>query len=90
MLEYKRRRYGTEFVKVDRGYPSSRTDSGCGAVKASLLLSERTYRCTVCEFEADRDWIAAWNIRAYPVERSPPPHAWRSVGRASACMSREG
>ena len=49
-LEYKCAWYGTGFEKVDRWYPSSKTCSACGAVKQSLLLSERTYRCNICGF----------------------------------------
>ena len=64
-LEYKCHWYGTEFRRVDRWYPSSRTCSECGAVKQSLLLSERTYRCNLCGFECDRDENAARNIQAF-------------------------
>ena len=60
-LEYKCARYGTAFEKVDRRYPSSKTCSACGAVKQSLLLSERTCRCNRCRFECDRDGNAARN-----------------------------
>ncbi|MDE0672612.1 MAG: RNA-guided endonuclease TnpB family protein [Caldilineaceae bacterium] len=70
-LEYKCAWYGTEFVKVDRWFPSSKTCSECGAVKQSLLLSERTYHCVACGFECDRDLNAARNIQAYtPAARS--------------------
>ena len=58
-LEYKCGWHGTEFRRVDRWYPSSRTCSGCGAVKQSLQLSERTYRCNLCGWECDRDENAA-------------------------------
>ncbi len=64
-LEYKCHWYGTEFRRVDRWYPSSRTCSDCGAVKPSLLLSERTDRCHRCGFECDRDENAARNLQAF-------------------------
>ena len=64
-LAYKCHWYGTEFRRVDRWYPSSRTCSECGAVKQSLLLSERTYRCNLCGFECDRDENAARNLQAF-------------------------
>ena len=70
-LEYKCGWYGTAFEKVDRWYPSSKTCSACGAVKQSLLLSERTYRCNLCGFECDRDENAARNLQAYTGHPEP-------------------
>ena len=70
-LEYKCAWYGTAFKKMDRWYPSSKTCSVCGAVKQSLLLSERTYRCLQCGFACDRDENAARNLQAFdPAARS--------------------
>ena len=43
-------------------YPSSKTCSSCGAVKAKLLLSEREYVCEVCGVVIDRDDNAALNL----------------------------
>ena len=85
-LEYKCGWYGTGFEKVDRWYPSSKTCSACGAVKQSLLLSERTYRCNLCGFECDRDENAARNIQACTGHTEPArtlnalPGPARSVG----------
>ncbi len=73
-LEYKCGWYGTAFEKVDRWYPSSKTCSACGAVKQSLLLSERTYRCNLCGFECDRDENAARNLQAYTGHKEPARH----------------
>ena len=73
-LEYKCHWYGTEFRRVDRWYPSSKTCSHCGAVKQSLLLSERTYRCNRCGFECDRDENAARNLQAYTGHSEPARH----------------
>ena len=64
-LAYKCLWYGTEFRRLDRWYPSSRTCRACGAVKQSLLLSERTYRCHRCGFACDRDENAARNLQAF-------------------------
>ena len=52
-------------VVADRWFASSKTCSGCGAVKAKLLLSERAYVCTACGMVADRDRNAALNLAAY-------------------------
>ena len=47
--------------KVDRYFPSSKTCSACGALKDSLDLGERTYRCG-CGAVIDRDLNAAINL----------------------------
>lgn len=70
-LEYKAAWYGTELVVADRWFPSSKTCSGCGAVKADLSLSERTYACTACGLVLDRDVNAAVNLARY----TPPGNA---------------
>jgi putative transposase len=62
MLGYKTTWRGGELVKADRWFPSSKTCSGCGAVKAKLLLSDRTYACTACGLIMDRDINAAVNL----------------------------
>ena len=46
-LEYKTAWHGGRLIVADRWFASSKTCSGCGAVKAKLALSERTYLCTV-------------------------------------------
>lgn len=61
-LEYKTARTGAKLNIVDRWYPSSKTCSRCGSVKAKLSLSERTYRCEHCGLVIDRDLNAAINI----------------------------
>jgi putative transposase len=61
-LEYKARLYGSRIVVADRWYPSSKTCSCCGVIKDTLALSQRTYHCDDCGFEADRDVNAALNL----------------------------
>ena len=61
-LEYKTARTGAALHVVDRWYPSSKTCSKCGRVKAKLSLSERVYRCDGCGLVMDRDLNAAVNI----------------------------
>ena len=61
-LEYKTARTGARLHVVDRWYPSSKTCSKCGRVKAKLSLAERTYRCDGCGLVMDRDLNAAVNI----------------------------
>ena len=62
-LEYKTARSGAALHVVDRWYPSSKTCSKCGRVKAKLSLNERVYRCDGCGLVMDRDLNAAVNIR---------------------------
>ena len=62
-LEYKTARTGASLRVVDRWYPSSKTCSNCGTVKAKLSLTERTYKCEHCGLVMDRDLNAAINIK---------------------------
>jgi putative transposase len=62
-LEYKTARTGAALRVVDRWFPSSKTCSNCGVVKAKLPLSERTFNCDDCGLSIDRDLNAAINIR---------------------------
>ena len=61
-LEYKTARTGATLHVIDRWYPSSKTCSRCGRVKAKLSLAERVYRCDGCGLVMDRDLNAAVNI----------------------------
>jgi putative transposase len=61
-LKYKTNWAGSELVSADRFYPSSKTCSGCGTVKAKLSLSERVFTCEACGLSLDRDENAARNL----------------------------
>ncbi|MEU1836797.1 IS607 family element RNA-guided endonuclease TnpB [Micromonospora chersina] len=63
-LAYKTVWNGGRLVVADRWYPSSKTCSACGTVKAKLALSERTYTCENCGLVLDRDLNAARNLAA--------------------------
>jgi putative transposase len=71
-LAYKTAWHGGRLVTADRFYPSSKTCSGCGAVKAKLALSERAYRCPSCGLVIDRDLNAARNLAALAGGASSP------------------
>jgi putative transposase len=62
MLAYKTTWNGGTLLTAGRWFPSSKTCSGCGAVKTKLPLSERTYRCQACGLALDRDINAARNL----------------------------
>jgi putative transposase len=63
-LAYKTSWYGSRLVQAHRFYPSSKTCSGCGAVKESLPCRVRTFRCDACGLVLDRDENAARNLAA--------------------------
>jgi IS605 OrfB family transposase len=61
-LTYKTAWHGGTLIVADRWFASSKTCSECGAVKAKLALSERTYVCEACGTVLDRDVNAAVNL----------------------------
>jgi putative transposase len=62
MLTYKTGWNGGTLTRANRWFPSSKTCSDCGAVKAKLTLSERTHTCIHCGARIDRDLNAAINL----------------------------
>ena len=65
IMKYKCEKYGIEFIQADRWYPSSKTCSCCGNIKAKLSLSEREYICDKCGLKIDRDKNASINLSRY-------------------------
>ena len=65
-LTYKTERFGTRVIVADRWFPSSKRCHGCGKVKETLDLSERTYMCDNCGLVEDRDRNASINLEMYP------------------------
>jgi putative transposase len=63
MLEWKAKRDGKTFHKIDRWYPSSKTCSCCGYKLDELKLSVREWTCPECGSNHDRDINAAINIQ---------------------------
>ncbi|WP_433358799.1 IS607 family element RNA-guided endonuclease TnpB [Streptosporangium sp. CA-115845] len=63
-LAYKTAWNGGRLEVADRWFPSSKTCSGCGAVKPKLPLRVRTYMCEPCGLVIDRDVNAALNLAA--------------------------
>jgi putative transposase len=61
-LRYKTPWYGSTLVVVERFYPSTKTCSRCGTVKAKLSLDERMLHCGACGLVVDRDLNAAINL----------------------------
>jgi len=70
MLEYKSKKLGKDFFKIDeRG--TSKTCSQCG-FQQQMPLSVRTYRCPSCGLVMDRDCNSAINILHRFIARSEP------------------
>ena len=63
-LTYKTSWYRSTLQVAPRFYPSSKTCSACGAVKAKLRLAERVFSCPACGHAEDRDINAAKNLAA--------------------------
>ena len=63
-IEYKAADTGVRVVVTNRWYPSSKTCSACGAVRAKLTLSERQFVGQACGIRIDRDLNAALNLAA--------------------------
>lgn len=61
-LEHVAAKYGTEVVKVDRFYASSKTCSVCQYVNELLTLDQRKWTCPQCGTVHDRDLNASANI----------------------------
>lgn len=63
-LAYKTQWNGGRLIVADRWFPSSKTCSGCQAVKTKLPLRARVYACAPCGLVLDRDKNAAINLAA--------------------------
>ncbi|MFG2108194.1 IS607 family element RNA-guided endonuclease TnpB [Micromonospora chersina] len=63
-ITYKTGWAGGVSIVADRWYPSSKTCSGCRAVKTKLPLHVRTFICDECGLILDRDANAARNLAA--------------------------
>jgi putative transposase len=87
-VEYKAGWSGQRVHVADRWYPSSKTCSGCGVVKAKLRLSERIFVCESCGMSIDRDLNAARNLAALVEASSPSCGATENEPAGNPCQSR--
>ena len=84
LLAYKTKWYAATLTVADRFYPSTRRCSACAVVGDRLDLSTRTFHCSRCGHEADRDTNAAANLASYPssgwphvaAKHAETPNAW--------------
>lgn len=70
LFGYKTIWYGSALIRATRWFPSSKTCSSCGAVKAKLGLHERTYHCERCGLVIDRDLNAAINLARHALAQT--------------------
>jgi putative transposase len=69
---------GVHVHVADRWYPSSKTCSACGAVRAELTLAEREFICESCGTRLDRDFNAALNLAALAAPFTSEPSCGRT------------
>ena len=81
MLDYKTQRNGGTLIVADRWYPSSKTCSSCGSVKAKLTLKDRIYACDSCGHTQDRDVNAARNLLSLAASGAESLNARRAEAR---------
>lgn len=62
-LEYKLKDQGKQLIKIDKWYPSSKLCNNCNTANKELTLSQRTWTCSNCGEELNRDINAAINIK---------------------------
>ena len=92
MITYKAGWYGLQVIEADRWFPSSKTCSGCGNLKADLTLSDRSYRCNACGLHLDRDVNAAVNLARWPDQHrsmTPATDAEQATDTTTAPSSTE-
>jgi len=61
-LKYKAKLKGNTVLENDKWFASSKTCPNCGNIKKDLKLSDRVYKCEVCDLIADRDYVASINL----------------------------
>ncbi|WP_036016643.1 IS607 family element RNA-guided endonuclease TnpB [Lentzea albidocapillata] len=79
-VQYKSARRGVQMIIASRWYPSSKTCSGCGAMKAKLPLRVRAFHCDECDLVIDRDLNAAHNLAALAIETTGSTSTASCVG----------
>ena len=88
-LKYECEKYDTVIVKADKWYPSSKTCHECGAINKDLSLSDRTWVCSCCGSEINRDRNAAMNLRDYAVRKIASLGTWEVNDRGFSTTLRE-
>lgn len=72
----------SNFIEVDKYFPSSKTCSNCSSVNAELSLADRTYHCPACGHAINRDLNAALNLRKEGLRIYTEGHSGCACGAA--------
>lgn len=72
MMDYKCKDRGKNLLTIGKYDPSSKQCSKCGHIKQDLKLSDRHWKCLVCNENHDRDLNAANNIKLFALVRAEP------------------
>lgn len=88
LMEQKAELAGHAVTLAEKGYPSSHICSRCGH-QTELALSQRTFRCPQCGYEADRDLNAAINL-AKLIGLDGPGRDSAANGVTTALLTRSG
>ena len=83
MLTYKSEWFGKNISVIGKFDPSSKLCSNCGTINKELKLSDRTWICSECNTEHDRDINAAINIKNFGLRNQPS--VTQSNGLPHAC-----
>jgi len=76
-----------KFVKIDRFYASSKVCSCCGHKTESLSLKQRTWVCTSCGKEHDRDFNASKNIKMVGASTNERVKCKTDLSAVHVCIS---
>jgi putative transposase len=74
-LKTKAKSRGIPVTEASQFFASSKTYSKCGHKKDDLTLSDRTYHCSQCDYQIDRDVNAAINLRNVAVGHTETENA---------------
>ena len=86
MLKYKGNWYGCRIIEIDRWFPSSERCHICGYINDNLTLKDRSWLCTECNTNHDRDVNASINILTFGragIARTILPSATETLGSPS-------
>ena len=59
-----------KIIEASQWYKSSKLCSNCNNVKEKLKLSDRTYKCSKCGLEINRDYNASINLKKYALKNA--------------------
>lgn len=89
LMEQKTKAVGHHLHFADKGYPSSNICSHCGHQEPDMPVKQRTFRCTECGAEIDRDINAAINL-AKLIGMDEPNLSTAANGVTVALLTRNG